>query len=160
MSNRKTTPKTLERARQMSGAPYFHLGRGKSGIDCLGLMFYALEIDEREYVEVSQAHDLMGGYYAGSRWVYSRNDPKVKESCRILQAALTKHLLPCRMDDLQPGDVLLISFKSGQDGLGDHVGIFAGNGKMIHADLRRGVEEVKIPDKLWRRVVGVYRKPE
>jgi cell wall-associated NlpC family hydrolase len=160
MSRPKTTPRAVLRAREMIRAPYRHLGRNRQGIDCLGLMFHALDLDEAAYGEVLEAHELAGGYYSGSRWVYDRNDPRIRESCRILLSALTKHLLTCRMDDLRAGDVLLISFKSGKDGLGDHIGLYAGDGKMIHADLRRGVEEVVIPEKLWRRVIGVYRKAE
>lgn len=40
--------KTIERARSMLGAPYLHLGRDANGIDCIGLVAYALEYDEKK----------------------------------------------------------------------------------------------------------------
>lgn len=75
-----------------------------------------------------------------------------------LQEELQKYTAEVPMEDMQPGDVLLFSFL---DGTSNHVGIYAGDGRFIHAwaDVHRVVETSLTPT--WRRLVqAVFRIPE
>lgn len=75
-----------------------------------------------------------------------------------LQEELRKYADEVAIEDMQPGDVLLFRFL---DGTSNHVGIYAGDGRFIHAwsDVHRVVETQLTP--VWRRSIqAVYRIPE
>lgn len=152
----KTENLYVKRALSLVGTRYKHLGRDHAGIDCLGLMFYAYELPGDDTDEAREAKAL-NRYYLQPRWRISKDDPLYVNVCDILVRALTKHLVSIRLDQVAPGDTLLFRFKAKQ-GLGDHVGIFVGNGQFVHSDFRKGVEKEALTQSIERRVVGAYRK--
>ncbi|MDX5370110.1 MAG: NlpC/P60 family protein [Alphaproteobacteria bacterium] len=150
----------LDRAERLLGTPYAHMGRSRRGIDCVGLLLYALDIDEREIPEAEKLRTIAPGYYDSTRWRYNRKDPSHREACVFLRDALTKRLLYANIRDLMPGDVLLMAWKIREEGLGDHVAIYAGRNQIIHADMHAGVVRDDIEDDMWRRIVAAYRSRE
>ncbi len=56
---------------------------------------------------------------------------------------------PVKFDRLQPGD--LVFFTTGKSSSRvNHVGLYVGNGKMIHASTSRGVMESGLSEKYWK----------
>jgi cell wall-associated NlpC family hydrolase len=156
----------VKRARELLGSPYKHLGRTRRGIDCFGVMFYVYDVSENDYDEVEIARKMFGVYFSESRWRPDRQNPTHTEGMKLLSSGLNRHLtkINSRNKMLQaprkalPGDLMLIAFKSNTPDLGDHVAIYMGKDKMIHSDFNRGVVEIDITPKIWRRCRGVFRK--
>ncbi|HPU58116.1 MAG TPA: C40 family peptidase, partial [Candidatus Avimonas sp.] len=60
-------------------------------------------------------------------------------------------------DNLQPGDLVFFSFN--QNNKIDHVGIYTGNGKMIHSPSSGStVKEVNINVTYWQQRYGTARR--
>lgn len=56
---------------------------------------------------------------------------------------------PVKFDKIQPGD--LVFFTTGKSSSRvNHVGLYVGNGKMIHASTSRGVMESALSEKYWK----------
>jgi len=75
-----------------------------------------------------------------------------------LQEELSKYAAMVEIANRQPGDVLLFSFANGTS---NHVGIYAGDGRFIHAwaDVQKVVEMPLSP--VWQRALQtVFRIPE
>lgn len=75
-----------------------------------------------------------------------------------LYEEISKYADQVPMNDMQPGDVLLFSFL---DGTSNHVGIYAGDGRFIHAwaDVHRVVETTLT--LVWQRSIqAIFRMPE
>ncbi|HCO38430.1 MAG TPA: NlpC/P60 family protein [Aquificaceae bacterium] len=78
--------------------------------------------------------------------------------------------VPVSLDEIRPGDLLFFStYRPGPS----HVGIYIGNGKMVHASESRGITIDRIDDPYWQRrflfakrvtkdnyVVKTYQKEE
>jgi cell wall-associated NlpC family hydrolase len=152
----RRTNQVVERVRELKGVPYKHLGRDHKAIDCIGLLLHALDLREEDVPEFKQAADFGATYLAASKWVYRKEDPLAIKGCELLQAALSKYLLRVPLTAVRAGDVLLMRFKSRD--LGDHVGIYMGEGKFAHADIRRGVViDDEVDARIVKRIVAVYR---
>lgn len=138
------------------GSRYWHLGRQPPKLDCLGVFLYAMDWDENEMPEVGEARLIEGGYYTSEKWARP-NNPGLMKSVDVLLAGLTKRLLTIRIHRAVCGDVLAMRFKSDR-GAADHLGILVDGGKVVHADLRRGVVCEPISGDLKRRIVAAYRR--
>lgn len=145
----------IRRASALIGTPYRHMGRSRHGIDCLGLVLAALGIDEASIPEIGEGRAL-AGYYTDRRW-FARKGEAMRRSSDLLAACLTKHLLMVSWADLSRGDVLAMNFKM-DDRRPDHVGLYDGRGRVIHADIRRGVVSDPLAE-LQHRVVAQFRSP-
>jgi cell wall-associated NlpC family hydrolase len=99
------------------------------------------------------------GYYENRAWRFDKHNPDHVVSCKLLETLLTKHLLPVSMTELRAGDVILMSLKARDLGLGDHLAIYAGRGEIIHSDMRRGVVRIPMTYPVVRRCLQAYRKP-
>lgn len=131
-------PRLVMAARGWLGVRWRHLGRSRTGIDCIGLVLLALrdcgvEIpDPSPYAREPQGHRLLSGIQQHAR----------------------------RVADPEPGDVLL--FRMGL--YGGHVGIACddlvyGQPAVIHAFARQGerVCEQMLNDELRAALVGAFR---
>lgn len=122
----------VQAARELLGTPFRHQGRSTAGVDCAGLVVLA-------YAAAGlPVKDAKG---------YSRLPHK-----RLLETALEQSFE--RVDEPQPGDVLLMAF----EGEPQHLAIYAGR-TILHSYQRAGkVIEHRYAD-VWRaRVRGVYRR--
>ena len=165
----RTSGKTdyVRPARRLIGTRYMHKGRDpKEGLDCLGLGINVYGIFAEGADE--ELHRLVTenvGYYGEATWRFRRDDPTHLECLEGLRLILTKYFEPVKISRIKPGDALLIRYKSKQADLGDHIGIYSGDAMMIHADFRRGVEEICLDgDELTgrksirNRIVAAYRR--
>ncbi|MEU2610603.1 C40 family peptidase [Micromonospora sp. NPDC007271] len=102
-------------AAAQKGDPYVWGGKGSSTFDCSGLTYYAYR-------------------KAGLDWSYRTAAGQYSYGVSKGRTVSTK--------DLRPGDLIFFNWDGGEI---DHVGIYAGNGKMIHASSgRRKVVETKL----------------
>lgn len=121
-------------ARACIGTPFVHQGRIPGiGLDCVGVAIHALR-------SVGLAVQDVDGY---ARTPYGS----------ALAAAIELHPYLDQVDDIQPGDILLMRFSREPQ----HVAI-AGDGTMIHAYEKIGHCVEHVIDELWRRrVISIYR---
>lgn len=129
-----TADDILSAARGCIGTPFKHQGRIPGlALDCAGLVVSVAKSIGADYID---------------RPGYSRNP-----SGGLLESALDDQ--PCldRVQDRQPGDVLLMRF-SGEP---QHLAIFTGE-NIIHSYLQAGKVCEHILDDVWSsRIVRVYR---
>ncbi|MEM9421729.1 MAG: NlpC/P60 family protein [Pseudomonadota bacterium] len=125
------------------GTPYRHQASAKGqGTDCLGLVrgvWRGLAGDEPE----------MPPPYTPN-WVEVRADDP-------LLAASRRHLNEKPHTALLPGDMLL--FRMVQSGPAKHCGIYAGEGRFIHAYSGRAVTVSSFSSWWQKRLVGVFSFP-
>lgn len=130
------------RARELKGIPFVHQGRDRNGIDCIGLMAYAIEYDFDKIP------------------AYPRN-PVNSELENAMQAAFgSPLLLKPTIDQLQEGDLAAMQYR----GPIRHVGIVVnhvnlpGVLSLIHTDSMVGEVTEHILDAKWlRRIEKVWR---
>lgn len=147
----------IERAFAMLGTPYKRLGRDRHGIDCLGLLLHVLDVREEDYPEFHEAVREQASYYTpGDKWNFKKEDRLSKRSCELLRSTLSKHLQEVSIRAVKRGDILLIRYKAAQ-GQGDHVAIYLGDWRMIHADIREGVKLEVMSPAISRRLIAAYR---
>lgn len=147
----------VSRARELVGVRYKHRGRDKRGIDCIGVSAYAAQIDFDSLPEVIEANASIDAYFHENGWSFRRGDPNHLKAVELFHAGLTKYLLSVIKDDLQIGDFLLLSMKTAHKVYGDHLAVYSGRGRMIHADLKRGVIEEQIDQKHVQRLRSIWR---
>lgn len=64
--------------------------------------------------------------------------------------------VPVSLRDIEPGDLLFFStYKRGPS----HVGIYIGNGKMVHASRSKGITIDRIDDPYWQKKFLFARRP-
>ncbi|MEV0157895.1 C40 family peptidase [Micromonospora sp. NPDC050686] len=95
-------------ARAQKGDPYVWGGKGSNVFDCSGLTYYAYR-------------------KAGLDWSYRTAAGQYSYGVSRGRAVST--------GNLRPGDLLFFNWDGGEI---DHVGIYAGNGRMLHASSGRG----------------------
>lgn len=139
----------------MIGVQYKTLGRDRHGIDCLGLLLWVYEMRDDQIDACRKAMHTDGSYYRARDWNRDTAAEGYRVSSRMLDAGLRNHLQETTLEQAQPGDALTFSFKSRSDEP-DHAGIYVGRGQVVHADMRRGVEEVPLEGALYRRLIGVF----
>lgn len=128
-------------ARRWIGTPYRHQGsRLGAGCDCLGLLRGVWRMLYGAEPETVPAY--------GMDWR--------GEGGAALEAAAERHLVPAD-GEMAEGDVLLFRLIANRPPR--HCGIFAGNGRFIHAQERLGVVEIHLGEGWSRRVAGRYRFP-
>lgn len=124
-------------AREYIGLPWRHLGRGKDGVDCLGLL-----------ICVAKDFHLIG---PDADWSYPR--------CPIdgeLEKGLERYLVPVRYSRLKAGYVITMQLHR----VPFHVAISDGCGGIIHSYLSTGfVCEHRMETKWLRRVNRVFAFP-
>lgn len=153
----KQEDEIVHRAKSLLGTAYKHLGRGKHGIDCLGVAMHSFDIDEDSIEEVARLRGLKGGYYHDRKWFRKKDAPDTVACCEGMAEFLTKRFVTVTMDQIRPGDLVVFEFKSNSLGIGDHLGIFVGKNTIVHAALRVGVVETRMESKLKGKIVGVFR---
>lgn len=127
----------VDAARAYLGCPFEHQGRTRHGLDCAGLIILA-------YRDVGVMFEDIKGY--------GRNPHQGR-----LQESLEKQLHA--VDDMEPGDVLLIAFAREPQHVAMVTDLPDGRLGMIHT---RNCEtpyvvEHSIGAKWAKRIVGVYR---
>lgn len=132
----------LAAARTWIGTPYRHQASQLGvGCDCLGLLrglwreFYGCEPETT-------------GPYAPD-WAGFGNGDR-------LMAAAERHLVPA--PDIGPGTVLLFRWRDGMPA--SHAGIYAGDGRFIHAYQGHGVVSSALAPHWKRRISGIFRFPD
>jgi cell wall-associated NlpC family hydrolase len=124
----------VQQARQYLGVPYYHCGRDRHGLDCLGLLLrvaHDLGLTEWDETGYSEQVDT------------ARMRRKIEEFCDYVGAGGT---------DPEPGDVLLFSIK----GSPQHLGLATDQG-VIHAYQSAGRVTEHALDCTWkRRLVAVF----
>ncbi|MFD2763565.1 C40 family peptidase [Micromonospora eburnea] len=107
--------KAVCKARAQIGDPYVLGGKGSSSFDCSGLTYYAYD-------------------KAGLNWGYRTAAGQYSYGVSKGRTVSTRNL--------RPGDLIFFNWDGGEI---DHVGIYVGNGKMVHASSGRGkVVETKL----------------
>ncbi len=133
-------------ARTWLGTPYVHQASCKgAGADCLGLV-------RGLWREVVGPEPETPPPYT---WDWSETGGEA-----LLGAAL-RHLIPCRMGDPGPGDILLFRMRDGR--VAKHLGIVsraAPTLRFIHAYSGHGVVENSLSAPWRRRVAARFRYPE
>jgi cell wall-associated NlpC family hydrolase len=133
--NFETQSKIVETARSMVGVPYYHAGRNRNGLDCVGLLLAVAE-------EVGALTYTPPGYSAG--WV----DPD------LLLSEIERFADSVEFGPVQDGDLAIFSIA----GNPQHAAILTAAGTMIHAYQTVGkVVEHALAGAWERRLVGVWR---
>jgi cell wall-associated NlpC family hydrolase len=139
----------VAQARTYAGVPYYHAGRSRQGLDCIGLLaVVAHDLGITDHDDVNYSPDPEPGYLTATlhrfcdlTWI---NDP---------------------FDDvtptLEPGDLLQFEIA----GVERHAGIYAederGQGTVIHAYQSAGKVCEHLLDRHWqRRLWAAYRLKE
>lgn len=129
----------VAKAREYVGAPWRHQGRSITrGIDCAGML-------------VGVAHDL-------GITDYDRTDYDRQPDGATLEREMNAHFDVISVDDLRPGDVLLMRIATHPQHLGIVTDYVGGGLAMVHsyAQARRCVEHL-LTDEWRRRIVRAYR---
>jgi cell wall-associated NlpC family hydrolase len=145
----------------MIGAPYKHLGRNRAGMDCLGLLLHTYEEDERDFAEVVEELTRLMSYYGERKWTFKKAKDGHRRACILLRESLSKRAVEVSIHRVLPGDFFLMRYKTDavlNPDLGDHVAVYVGNQKIVHADMRAGVTEMELTKGHLRRIVAVFRK--
>lgn len=100
----------IELALAQLGKPYVYATRGPNSFDCSGLTLYCFR----------EVADITLGRSAQSQG-YNERFPKIE-----------------RISDLQRGDIVCFNTEETDSDLTDHVGIYLGDGKFVHASSARG----------------------
>ncbi|WP_338109937.1 NlpC/P60 family protein [Roseibium polysiphoniae] len=125
----------VEIAKSWIGTPYHHQASVKGvGCDCLGL--------------VRGVWRELYGEEPESPPPYSPDWGQVGRTETLLEAA-ARHFKPVPLDNVEPGDVLLFRMKP--KAIAKHCGIISQNDRLIHAQERVGVCEIKLSDS-WKRL--------
>lgn len=134
----------VDAARAYIGVPFRHQGRTREGMDCAGLVMAALN-------DLGRFPDDVEGY-GMSPWLDG------------LQMAVEAFYGPPTAEPIEPGDVLLMRFRSQPQHLAIATDYYLGGLGMIHtrSDLMRGrqrgrVVEHRLNDVWNKRIVKVYR---
>jgi NlpC/P60 family putative phage cell wall peptidase len=124
-------------ARSWLGVKWRHQGRTRCGVDCAGLV-------------VNVAHALELSEFDTRDYARQAADETLLDICR-------EHLIPVRLADLAPGDVLVTAWEN-QRHIGI-VGVHPVSGlTMIHAYApSRAVVEMRLDARMMDRAVGAFR---
>ena len=136
----KLIAEITDRARSWTGAPFKHQGRRKDGCDCM-----AIPIDV----------GLMLGMTVRDWTRYGRLPLGSK-----LYKSFAEHLLEIPKSSYEPGDVLLMTWKTEPHHTAIVVKMADGNIGIVHchSDVGRVVEH-RLDDKWRRRIVYAFRYP-
>lgn len=130
-------------AKSWIGTPYRHQASAKHiGCDCLGLV---LGIWRELYGAAPSAAEN-----------YSRDWAETAVTDHLLDAAQL-HLHRTQLEYMRPGDVLV--FKWSEFSVSKHLGIYIGDGKMIHAFERHAVCAATLVPQWRKRISGVFSFP-
>ena len=113
-------------------------------------MLHAYELDEAAGGLQDVVRATGGSYYHDRRW--HKNKEAAAKSREALFRYISNHFV--KVLQIKPGDLIALSYKS--RGEADHLGVYVGDGAMVHSDMREGVTEIPL-DEVWDRIVGVYR---
>ena len=131
----------IEEARSYISTRWRHQGRSRAGIDCIGLV-----------IEVAKT--VKGWDFDITDYPRQATDETMLNLCR-------EHFVTVSMDDLQPGDVLVMRFENQRHAaiVGDYP--HSEELSIIHAySVARKVVEQRL-DSVWSgRVIGSFRFPE
>lgn len=119
------------------GIPFVHHGRDETGVDCYGLVRFVLEKEFNKTLP--------------DFWAYEN-----AEDVTSISGLFSEYtdILGSAVQEPTEGDVVLFRFK----GYTSHIGLYVGQGKVIH--VMRGMNSVCVPiDKglLRGRTVGYFR---
>jgi cell wall-associated NlpC family hydrolase len=104
------------------GTPYKFGGKSPKGFDCSGLVYYC----------------------------YKSVGIKIPASTKMLRKSVKKVSRSLTFSNLRKGDILF--FRIGKlFGKSNHVGIYIGNGMMIHASAKRGVVKEFLKNKYFKK---------
>ncbi len=104
------------------GIPYRFGGKSKKGFDCSGLVYYC----------------------------YKSIGIKLPASTKSLRKSVKKVSRSLNFSNLRKGDILF--FRIGKlFGKSNHVGIYIGNGMMIHASKKRGVVKESLKNRYFKK---------
>lgn len=106
----KKVEAVLKLAAQQMGKPYVYATRGPNSFDCAGLTIYCFA--KYSDVELGRSAELQG---------YNEKLKKIES-----------------IDDLKKGDIVCFNTDAKDDDLSDHVGIYLGGGKFVHASSAKG----------------------
>lgn len=137
-----TRPEIIAAAREMIGVPWVHQGRSERGLDCGGLLVTAIA----KRFALTDA-DVVG---------YDR-----MPDGKTLKAICDEHMMPIRIDEIQPADVVLMI---GPMRRPQHLALVTdypwGGLAILHAAADHGkVIEHRLNANLARRIVAAYRLP-
>jgi cell wall-associated NlpC family hydrolase len=127
----------LYKVSDLIGIPFKDRGRTIAGVDCYGLMLMALNR-------------------------YGITVPDIDVSCYATKeiSDIVKEQKPSwiRVETPEPGDVILMNNDNDHPEVSQHVGVYVGDGRFIHALEKIGVCICKMDSPLWKtRIEGVYR---
>lgn len=127
----------IDEARKWLGTPFHHQGRVRAGVDCAGVIVKPAQAINLEII------DKPG---------YSRTPSGV------LQSEIAKQLVRVKIADMQPGDVLLMSWIEPQ-----HVALVTGLNPLtiLHSFAQaKKVVEHQVDDNMVTNITAVYRFKE
>lgn len=127
----KKVNSVLRLASQQVGKPYAYATRGPDSFDCAGLTIYCFA--KYSDIELGRSAELQG----------------YNEKLAMIKSA----------DELRKGDIVCFNTDETDDDLTDHVGIYLGNGKFVHASSAKGKVIVSSMDSgYYKRVFSWGRR--
>nr|AUG44374.1 nlpC/P60 family protein [uncultured bacterium] len=112
----------IAEARTWTGTPFVHHQACKGiGADCTQFVVAAARV--------------AGLLPAGYRTVKYNRDWALHTNVSVLTAELSRYCDEIPLKGIEPGDLITFNFSQ----TAHHLGIYIGNGEMIHAHIRRGV---------------------
>lgn len=136
-------------ARRWIGVPFSHQGRGRNGVDCLGLLIMIAQENRLMFTgETARAHDVT---------VYGH-----RPDTQTLMAGLCRHLQRIAPADMRPADIALMRV----DGLAQHLAIITDYPQTAHLGMvhayapARKVVEHRLCEQWQQSLHAVFRLPQ
>ena len=119
----------LNTGSSLKGTPYRYGGRSPRGFDCSGFAWYC----------------------------YDRAGIVIPTTTKLQRKAGHKVARSLKFSKLEPGDLLFFKMKW-IFGHPDHVGIYVGHRRMLHASSSRGVVQEDLDNKFWKKHFSYARR--
>lgn len=116
------------------GTPFMHQGRGRRGIDCLGLVSFIF----KELGFPVPDKDGSGRKYRSDWYKHESTEPYLK--------GLLSYGKEVKLHELQVGDIVYFRIKSK---VVNHGAVYIGNDEIIHAVGGLGVIKSKLHSRFW-----------
>lgn len=135
------------KAKEYVGVPYYHCGRDKNGLDCAGLVIKVMhDLGQSTWDEIDYSSQVNA-----KRFLHC-----IERFFDLVRQGPLWRRRTGNLWDPEPGDLLLFSIW----GNPQHVGWYVGNGQIVHAYDKLGIQKVvqHSLDVTWKRIViGTYR---
>ena len=124
---------------RLIGIPFVDEGRDYSGMDCAGLAREAIRLLGKEVDDVSVACS-----------------DAVAVNAEYENAAVGGKWM--RVESPEPGDLCVMKLDSKCPDMVSHVGVYVGEGRVLHTLRKRQSHTIRIDDPYWSRKITEWRR--